>query len=110
MNRSDSRNLWLHQAVARALERNPVCTISLARQNLARLWTQHPRSRFYLEKWSDILCWPKHKIVEVLTSIDEDSRDLRSCSPFAGTLTESQRRSELEEFWKSWEETLADDS
>jgi hypothetical protein len=103
MNRSDSRNLWLHRAVARSLERDPTFALSLAKDNLARLWALHPRSRSYLKKWSEILSSPTKKIVDVLTSEDEESRDLRSCSPFAGVLSESQRQLELEAFWKQWE-------
>lgn len=102
MNRSDARNLWLHRAIARAVEQNPEHMIDLARRNLSRLSAQHPRSRAYLEKWSDILRLSAHEIADVLSSADEDACNLRSCSPFAGALSESERLTELEAFWKHW--------
>lgn len=102
MNRSDARNLWLHWAIARAVEQNPEQMIGLARRNLARLSEQHPRSRAYLEQWSDILSLSAREIAEVLSSADEDACNLRSCSPFAGALSESERQTELEAFQELW--------
>jgi len=87
------------------LQRDPENTIALARRNLSRMLAQHPRSRVYLEKWSEILSLSADRIADVLCSPSQDARDLRSCSPFAGALTESQRLVELKAFREHWLES-----
>jgi hypothetical protein len=88
------RNLAYHRALARGLRRS---TVDDARHTLWE-WrhkgTIDPR---YADEWESILERPLPEIRRVLASDDPHADDLRQNSPFAGLLTEPERRRILEE-------------
>jgi hypothetical protein len=88
------RNLAYHRALARRLRRS---TVDDARHTLWE-WrykgTIDPR---YADEWESILERRLPEIRRVLVSDDPHADDLRQNSPFAGLLTEPERRRILEE-------------
>jgi hypothetical protein len=92
--RAERRNRAYHAAVARRLRKGTV------RQALHQLWrwdeegTIHPR---YAAAWEDVLSRPIGEIRAVLTEDSQWARDLRQNSPFAGALSEAERRKILDE-------------
>lgn len=90
---SDLRGLAYHRAVARRLDR-PTADMALA---LVRHWREKgsidPR---YAEAWEGLLRGPLPDIRRVLEDESEGARDLRQNSPFAGVLSEAERRAVAE--------------
>ncbi len=87
--RADLRNLAYHRAVARRLDEHVVAD---ARARLIR-WQAtgriHPR---WAAEWETILSKPIPKIVQAIGADTSHTADLRQSSPFAGVLTEHERR------------------
>jgi hypothetical protein len=92
--RAERRNRAYHAALARRLRRE---TVSRALHQLWR-WSEEgnidPR---YAEEWEAILRRPLPEIKRILTEDSQRARDLRQNSPFAGLLSEPERRKILEE-------------
>jgi hypothetical protein len=92
--RAERRNRAYHAAVARHLRRSTV------ERALHQLWrwdeegTIDPR---YAEAWEEVLRRPLPDIKRVLTENSQRARDLRQNSPFAGALSEPERRKILDE-------------
>jgi hypothetical protein len=86
---SDVRGLAYHRAVARRLDR-PTADMALA---LVRHWkgkgSIDPR---YAESWEELLEGPLPDLRRVLEDESRAARDLRQNSPFAGVLSEAERR------------------
>lgn len=91
--RAERRNRAYHAAIARTLSRDAV------RRALHQLWrwneegTIDPR---YAEEWETVLGRPIREIKQVLTEDSQWARDLRQNSPFAGALSEPERRKILQ--------------
>lgn len=86
---SHRRGLAYHRAVAARLQPQMVAD---AKYVLYR-WRHEGRiDPQYAEGWSRILGLPLQDIREAITAIGDDASDLRQNSPFAGALTESERR------------------
>lgn len=87
------RSLAYHRALAPRLRRPMV---NEARRKLGRWTTEgriHPR---YAQLWEEVFALPMPEIRKVMTADDERGRDLRQNSPFAGLLSEPERRKILE--------------
>jgi hypothetical protein len=92
--RADRRSLAYHRAVARRLRRPMV---DAARR---QIWQWQREGRIddrYANAWLEILDRPVPDVRRALTTNDSKMRDLRQSSPFAGTLTEAERRKILAE-------------
>lgn len=86
------RSLAYHRLVARRLDAR---TVNEARR---RLWRWEERGRIHprwARQWRTILEQPTETIANVLAADTERSRALRQSSPFAGALTEHERRAVL---------------
>jgi hypothetical protein len=87
--RAERRSLAYHRALAKRLRR------PMVDEALRLLWKWREQQRIderYAEQWEDVLREP---IAEIRRIIGEDSlrgRDLRQNSPFAGMLSEAERR------------------
>jgi excisionase family DNA binding protein len=94
MTRDQLRSLWLSQAVAAHIVRDPGRTLDRARRNLDRLLASAARgsARMWLLQWQQLLEGPIEDVLEALTSRSPRSRELRQNSPFAGVLTAQERR------------------
>lgn len=92
--RAERRSLAYHRALARQLRR------PMVDDALHLIWKWRGQGRIddrYADQWEEILRRP---VAEVARAIGEDSafaRDLRQSSPFAGMLSEPERREILEQ-------------
>lgn len=86
---AELRALAYHRALAPRLRRP---AIEQARRKLRR-WDQEERiDPRHLQAWDEVLAQPVEQIREAITADDERGRDLRQNSPFAGFLSEQERR------------------
>lgn len=92
---AELRALAYHRAVAQSLDAGKVAD---ARGRL-RWWRRegriHPR---YADAWAELLARPLREISDTIARDDEETRDLRQNSPFAGALDEASRRRVLQAF------------
>jgi hypothetical protein len=90
---AELRALAVHRAVALQLDQR---VVGDARRRLRR-WEEggqiDPR---WAERWAAILDQPLAEIRRAITADDEAAADLRQSSPFAGTLSEPERRRVVE--------------
>ncbi len=100
LTRDQDRSLWLGYAIAGKLVADPQAVSEKARRNLARLQRVHARgtSSRWLSEWRKLLDGPVEGVLEALTSRTPRARELRQNSPFAGVLTEAERRRALSAF------------
>lgn len=110
LTREQEKSLWLHRALLGPLMIDPTSVLEQARENLRR-WI--PRNRpdgmatRYLAQWQEILDGGVDGVVNVLVGTDEHSSELRQNSPFAGVLSDEDRRRVLSSFREQWEQKLA---
>ncbi|MBD7919378.1 helix-turn-helix domain-containing protein [Cellulomonas sp. Sa3CUA2] len=90
------RSLHLAYAIAGKLVQDPAL-VDVARQNLERMRARHTRGRpaQWLAQWQELLDGPLDELLIALTSPSQRSRELRQNSPFAGVLTDDERRAAL---------------
>jgi excisionase family DNA binding protein len=100
LTRDQLRSLWLSHAVAGRLVENPEKVLERARRNLQGMVASSARgaTRIWLREWALLLEGPIENVLEVLTSRTPRARELRQNSPFAGVLTDAERRAALESF------------
>ncbi|MFF5177216.1 helix-turn-helix domain-containing protein [Micromonospora sp. NPDC000316] len=103
LTRDQLKSLWLHQAVAGSLVTDPDAVLGKARKNLDRLLQQHRETmtEVWLKLWQDKIDEGVGAVLRVLTSEDPEAVELRQNSPFAGVLSQSQRKKVLESFTRS---------
>ncbi|WP_041833035.1 helix-turn-helix domain-containing protein [Actinoplanes sp. N902-109] len=103
MTRDQLRVLWLHRAVAGRLVNDPRAVMAAAAINLRRLRRMHPEGRAWewLDRWDAVLEQGVEAVLDVLTSSARFAVELRATSPFAGILSESERRRVLGAFVES---------
>lgn len=87
--RLDERSLALHRAVGVALRLNP-SLLSKVRANLDR-WEQTAPGPWITE-WRAELDRPLDALLALLESTDERATRMRQSSPFAGVLSQAERR------------------
>jgi excisionase family DNA binding protein len=103
LTREQMESLWLHRAVAGKVVQNPPALLAAAAINLRRLRRMHPEGRSWewLDRWEAILDEGVESVLDALTSSAEYAVELRCTSPFAGTLSEAERRTVLNAFAES---------
>ncbi len=87
--RARARSLAYHRAIARRL-RKPM--VDEARHVLFRWRAQERIDERYAKRWEQLLSQPLPEIRRALVDESEDYDDLRQNSPFAGLLSEPERR------------------
>jgi hypothetical protein len=92
--RAERRNRAYHAAVARHLRRR---TVERALHQLWRWYEEGNIDPRYADAWEEVLRRPLPEIKRVLTDDSQRARDLRQNSPFAGALSEPERRKILDE-------------
>ena len=92
--RAERRNRAYHAAIARHLRKR---TVERALHQLWRWYEEGNIDPRYADAWEDVLRRPLPEIKKVLTEDSQRARDLRQNSPFAGALSEPERRKILEE-------------
>ncbi|WP_250000756.1 helix-turn-helix domain-containing protein [Actinoplanes sp. M2I2] len=98
LTRAELEQLWLHQAVAARFVARPAAVLAIAEINLRRLRRLRPGGPEWqwLDRWEALLAGEAEAVVEALTSSAQYAVRLRSASPFAGVLTEKERRAVLD--------------
>lgn len=85
----DLFNLTLHRAVAEKLRREPENVLQIARGNLEK-WLKNKNPA--LLEWQTILdAETPEKIIKLISQDTDEGQRLRSSSPFAGVLSETER-------------------
>jgi excisionase family DNA binding protein len=94
LTREQQETLWLHRAVAGKVVANPSALMAAAAVNLRRLRRLHPEGRAWewLDRWEAVLDEGVEAVLDALTSSAHHAVTLRSNSPFAGVLSETERR------------------
>jgi hypothetical protein len=100
LTRDQRRSLWLHRAIAGRIAENPQRHLRTARRNLTTMLEAHPRGQAasQLRVWQQLLDGPVESLLNVLCSPSPESADLRQNTPFAGVLTDAERRAILTAF------------
>jgi excisionase family DNA binding protein len=100
LNRDQRQSLWLHSAVAGRVVADPLRTLQRARTNLERLRQVHTHrgSARWLDRWESQLQAGPDAVLETLTSSAPEAVELRQNSPFAGVLSDLERRQILAAF------------
>jgi excisionase family DNA binding protein len=103
LTREQMQQLWLHRAVAGKVVRNPPALLAAATINLRRLRRLHPEDSAWdwLDRWEAVIDEGVEAVLDALTSSAEYAIELRATSPFAGILSEAERRTVLEAFAES---------
>lgn len=91
---AELRSLAYHRALARRLRRPMV---DEARHLVWRWRDEGKMDSRYAEQWESILSRPVRQIARAITADTPEARDLRQNSPFAGLLSEAERRKILQE-------------
>ena len=88
----EARSLAMHAVIAAKIERDPKL-LDISRRNLKR-WRASSAGDVpvWLEEWTRIMKRPWREIAAVITEPSEEGARLRQSSPFAGVLTQSERR------------------
>jgi excisionase family DNA binding protein len=98
MDLTDRRSLAYGLLIAEKLvvSREPV--LEAAQRNLERQRTVHTdgSANHYLDTWEKLLSGPAESILRVLTSLDDEAVALRHAAPFAGVLTDEERRAVID--------------
>jgi hypothetical protein len=87
--RAERRSLAYHRVVAKRLRR------SMADEALRVVWTWREHGRIadrYADEWEELLRRPVPEIARAISEDTQRGRDLRQNSPFAGVLSEAERR------------------
>ena len=94
--RVEEKSLAVHRQIAARLLQSPEPTVKKGRTNLDRLRNaDHGHSARWLDEWDKILDQPTDEIVTAMLARTQRGIDLRQMTPFAGVLTDSERRMAL---------------
>jgi len=94
----EARSLAMHCLIAQKIGRDPRL-LEVARRNLAAWSARYGgNSPHALEEWRAILTRPWPEIAALITDAGEAATRLRQSSPFAGVLTQAERRRVYEAF------------
>lgn len=91
----ERRSLAISSAVAAKLRENPAAVSAKARENIMKMRSIGPSEQRWVDVWESLLALGASHVEALLTSTDQFARDLRQSSPFAGVLTDSERRDAL---------------
>lgn len=88
--RNEQRSLALHRMIADKLRRQPEL-LQIPRANLERWIARGGRSLPHLRRWQELLAGPFEQLLERIQEDNEEMRDLRQSTPFAGVLEPRER-------------------
>lgn len=107
LTREQEKSLWLHRALLEPLMIDPTTVIERARENILRWLPRHRSDGMavrYLTQWQERLDGGVDDVAGVLVGTDERSCELRQNSPFAGVLSDEDRRRVLASFRNHWDQ------
>lgn len=96
--RDQVRSLLLAHAIAGHVATDPEGTRALARENLRAMRESSARgaAQVWMREWERLLDGPLTDLLAALTSPSPRSRELRQNNPFAGVLSDEERRQVLQ--------------
>lgn len=106
LTREQEKSLWLHRALLGHLMIEPASVLDTARSNLSSWKSIHREDGMatsYLQRWEQVIEGGVDSVVPVLVGTDEVSSELRQNSPFAGVLSDIERRQVLRSFREHWD-------
>jgi transcriptional regulator with XRE-family HTH domain len=94
LTREEQRSLALHRVIAARLAADPKRVRAKARRNLSvmRRANADGSAQGWLAEWDRRLCGPLAGVIDALVSTHQHARDLRQVTPFAGVLSDEERR------------------
>ena len=97
VSRDQIRSLLLAHAIAGRVVADPEGTRELARKNLKAMRESSARgaTQVWMREWERLLDGPLTELLTALTSPAPRSRELRQNNPFAGVLSDDERRQVL---------------
>jgi hypothetical protein len=95
--RLDERSLAMHQLIAAKVQADPAL-LDKARENVRRWQESDGSPKLALAEWEQILSGPVNQVAQFLAERSERATRLRQSSPFAGILTEAERRAIYESY------------
>jgi transcriptional regulator with XRE-family HTH domain len=94
--RVEEKSLAVHRLIAARLLQDPAPTLKKAQDNLAKLRNaDRGNSTRWLDAWDDLLDRSIDEIVTAMLARTQQGIDLRQMTPFAGVLTDAERRKAL---------------
>ena len=94
--RVEEKSLAIHRQIAARLLSDPTTTLKKARSNLNLLRAaDRGNATRLLNEWSALLDQPVDEIVTAMLARTQQGIDLRQMTPFAGVLTDAERRKAL---------------
>jgi excisionase family DNA binding protein len=96
--RDDRQSLWLHAAVAGRVARDPRGALEKARANLRTMRSAHRGRNPWVDRWERLVDAGPEAVIGALVADTPESTELRQNSPFAGVLTDRERRLVLSAF------------
>jgi transcriptional regulator with XRE-family HTH domain len=94
--RVEEKSLAVNRLIAARLLNDPVPTLHRAKTNLTNLRSSdRGHSKRLLDEWSNLLERPVDQIVIAMLARTTHGIDLRQMTPFAGVLTDAERRKAL---------------
>ena len=81
----------MHQLIAAKVRADPAL-LAKARENVRRWQASDGSPKLALLEWEQILDGPVNQLAQFLAERSERATRLRQSSPFAGVLTEAERR------------------
>lgn len=90
---AELRGLAYHRAISQRLDER---VVEEARRRLRRWLAAGRIDPRYAARWEAVLAQPPARIADLIGDDTPSARELRQSSPFAGTLTEQERRRVLE--------------
>lgn len=105
LTREELRSLWLNRAVAARVAEDPGRVLAHARRNLDRLERTHQGTTVmpWLRRWREVVDAGPEAVMEMLTTKSPEGAELRQNSPFAGVLSDDERKRVLASFVRCWE-------
>jgi hypothetical protein len=94
----EARSLAMHAVIARKIERDPTL-FAIPRNNIERWNKRWPEGApSWLYEWQELLKMPWPRVAALITEPSERAARLRQSSPFAGVLSNEERRRIYEAF------------
>lgn len=91
----ERRSLAISTAVAAKLRENSAAVLAKACGNIEKMRSIGLTEQRWVDVWESLLALGAFHVEALLTSTDQFARDLCQSSPFAGVLTDSERRDAL---------------
>lgn len=98
MTEDQLRSLWLGRVIAAKVALDPEGSLAKAQATALRFLAKEPHGARWLNDWLGLIERGPETVMRALTSTSPLSRELRQNSPFAGLLSDGERRQAIAAF------------